>query len=29
VEVLDETFGPPSELDPVAVLEEHLAVGWV
>ena len=28
VEVLDATFRPPAELDPVAVLEEHLAVGW-
>lgn len=28
VEVLDEAFRPPAELDPVAVLEEHLAVGW-
>ncbi len=28
VEVLDETFTPPPGLDPVAVLEEHLAVGW-
>ena len=28
VEVLDDTFRPPVELDPVAVLEEHLAVGW-
>jgi predicted DNA-binding transcriptional regulator YafY len=28
VELLDETFRPPSELDPVAMLEEHLAVGW-
>ena len=25
---LDETFEPPADLDPVAVLEEHLAVGW-
>jgi predicted DNA-binding transcriptional regulator YafY len=25
---LDDTFSPPAELDPVAVLEEHLAVGW-
>jgi predicted DNA-binding transcriptional regulator YafY len=28
VDVLDQTFEPPSELDPVAVLEEHLASGW-
>jgi predicted DNA-binding transcriptional regulator YafY len=28
VEVLDGTFVPPADLDPVAVLEEHLAVGW-
>src|SRR5262245_45987373 len=28
VEVLEETFSPPADLDPVAVLEEHLAVGW-
>jgi predicted DNA-binding transcriptional regulator YafY len=28
VAVLDDTFGPPADLDPVAVLEEHLAVGW-
>jgi predicted DNA-binding transcriptional regulator YafY len=28
VEQLDDTFDPPSNLDPVAVLEEHLAVGW-
>jgi predicted DNA-binding transcriptional regulator YafY len=28
VEVLDDTFCPPADLDPVAVLEEHLAVGW-
>jgi predicted DNA-binding transcriptional regulator YafY len=28
VEVLDETFSPPADLDPVAVLEAHLAVGW-
>ena len=28
VEVLDDTFTPPADLDPVAVLEEHLAVGW-
>jgi hypothetical protein len=28
VEVLDGTFAPPADLDPVALLEEHLAVGW-
>jgi predicted DNA-binding transcriptional regulator YafY len=28
VQVLDETFTPPADLDPVALLEEHLAVGW-
>lgn len=28
VEVLADTFRPPVELDPVATLEEHLAVGW-
>jgi hypothetical protein len=28
VEVLDDTFSPPADLDPVAMLEEHLAVGW-
>ena len=28
VEVLDETFSPPADLDPVAMLEDHLAVGW-
>lgn len=28
VEVLAETFEPPADLDPVAELEEHLAVGW-
>ncbi len=25
---IDGTFEPPAGLDPVAVLEEHLAVGW-
>jgi len=25
---LDSTFEPPNELDPVAVLEKHLATGW-
>ena len=28
VTMLDGTFTPPSELDPVGLLEEHLAVGW-
>lgn len=28
VQVLDNTFAPPADLDPVALLEEHLAVGW-
>jgi hypothetical protein len=28
VEPLDDTFSPPAGLDPVAMLEEHLAVGW-
>ncbi len=28
VEVLDQPFEPPAGLDPVAGLEEHLAVGW-
>lgn len=28
VETLDATFIPPAGLDPVATLEEHLAVGW-
>ena len=28
VEVLDDTFCPPPDLDPVAELEQHLAVGW-
>ncbi len=28
VEELDDTFVAPADLDPVAVLEEHLAVGW-
>ena len=28
VEVLDATFSPPVGLDPVATLEQHLAVGW-
>ena len=25
---LDDTFTPPADFDPVAMLEEHLAVGW-
>ena len=28
VQVLEDTFSPPAELDPVAMLEENLAVGW-
>jgi len=28
VHVLDTSFDPPLEVDPVAMLEEHLAVGW-
>jgi len=28
VELLDGTFSPPPALDPVATLEEQLAVGW-
>ncbi|GAA4591834.1 WYL domain-containing protein [Planotetraspora phitsanulokensis] len=28
VEVLGDTFNPPADLDPIATLEEHLAVGW-
>ncbi len=28
VVVLDDDFTPPADLDPVAVLEEHLAIGW-
>ena len=28
LEVLDDTFGAPTVLDPVAMLEEHLGVGW-
>ncbi len=28
VDVLDETFCAPADLDPVAALEEQLAVGW-
>lgn len=28
VEILDDTFTPPADLEPVAMLEAHLAVGW-
>jgi len=28
VEVQDDAFSPPADLDPVAELERHLAVGW-
>jgi predicted DNA-binding transcriptional regulator YafY len=28
VEVLEDSFSPPADLDPVATLEEHLALGW-
>jgi predicted DNA-binding transcriptional regulator YafY len=28
VDLLDDTFSPPADLDPVAMLENHLAVGW-
>jgi predicted DNA-binding transcriptional regulator YafY len=28
LQVLDDTFRLPADLDPVAVLEEHLAAGW-
>lgn len=28
VELIEEVFSPPDGLDPVAVLEDHLAVGW-
>jgi predicted DNA-binding transcriptional regulator YafY len=28
IEVLHDTFDPPADLDPVAFLEEHLALGW-
>jgi predicted DNA-binding transcriptional regulator YafY len=28
VEVLDDSFSPPADLDPVAMLEENLAAGW-
>jgi predicted DNA-binding transcriptional regulator YafY len=27
-EILEASFVPPADLDPVALLEEHLAVGW-
>jgi predicted DNA-binding transcriptional regulator YafY len=27
-ELLDATFSPPAGLDPIALLEAHLAVGW-
>ncbi len=28
VQVLDDTFTAPADLDPVAILEENLAIGW-
>jgi hypothetical protein len=28
VEVLDDPFAPPEQIDPVPMLEAHLAVGW-
>lgn len=28
VDVLDDTFTPPVDLDPIQALEEHLAQGW-
>ena len=28
VHVLEDTFSPPADLDPVAMLERHLAIGW-
>jgi predicted DNA-binding transcriptional regulator YafY len=28
VELLTDTFTPPADLDPVGLLEDHLAVGW-
>jgi predicted DNA-binding transcriptional regulator YafY len=28
VEMLEDTFTPPPDLEPVAMLEAHLAVGW-
>jgi len=27
-EELEDTFSPPADLDPVAMLEQHLAMGW-
>jgi predicted DNA-binding transcriptional regulator YafY len=28
VDLLDDAFATPADLDPVGMLEEHLAVGW-
>jgi predicted DNA-binding transcriptional regulator YafY len=28
VDVLEDSFSPPADLDPVALLEKHLAAGW-
>jgi predicted DNA-binding transcriptional regulator YafY len=28
VQLLDNSCSPPADLDPVAMLEEHLAIGW-
>lgn len=28
VKVLRDTFSPPADLDPIGMLEKHLAVGW-
>jgi len=28
LDMLDDTFSPPAEIDPVAMLERHLASGW-
>jgi predicted DNA-binding transcriptional regulator YafY len=28
VDVLDDAFVPPSDLNPIAMLEDHLATGW-
>lgn len=28
VKVLSDTFSPPGDLDPIGMLEKHLAVGW-
>jgi predicted DNA-binding transcriptional regulator YafY len=28
VRALEDIFSPPTDLDPVATLEEHLAIGW-